>query len=432
MRSKSFEIFQRSCEVIPGGVNSPVRSCRSVAQLPLIAESGRGDAVYDPDSNAYIDYCCSWGAAILGHAPQGVVEAAVRQVEMGSSFGIATPIEERLASKIVSLVPSIEKIRFVSSGTEAVMTAIRLARGFTKRAKIVKFSGCYHGHSDALLTQAGSGVSCLNPEATSLGVTPGAIGDTISLPFNDAEKLRDLLRSSISKEIAAVIVEPIPANMGVILPEPYFLDALRFETERNGTLLIFDEVITGFRVGLQGAQGLYKIRPDLTCYGKVIGGGFPAAAVGGRKEIMDYLAPLGQVYQAGTLSGNPVAMSAGLETLKQIERPGFYEELQKKTDRLIEPLAEMILKKNLNACIQKAGSMFTLFFGLRQALCREDLQAADMQQFAAFFRYLFDRKIYIPPLMQEAWFVSSAHTTDHLDFTAESILAWMHEAVQLN
>lgn len=407
--------------MIPGGVNSPVRACRSVGIEPLIVVSGREDTVVDADGYTYIDYCGSWGAAILGHVPPRVVEAAVRQIEMGSSFGIATPIEEELAAKIVSLIPSIEKIRFISSGTEATMTAIRLARGYTGRSKIVKFSGCYHGHSDALLTQAGSGVAFLNPQATSRGVTPGAIADTITLPFNDEKKIAALFADA-GHEIAAVILEPIPANMGVILPEPQFLARLREETERTGALLIFDEVISGFRVGLQGAQGLYGICPDLTCFGKVIGGGFPVAAVGGRKEIMDCLAPLGQVYQAGTLSGNPVAMSAGLATLNEIEEGGFYERLHAKTDRLIKPIEEAILKKNLNACVQRVGSMFTIFFGLRQALCREDLAFADPDRFARFFRALFERGIYIPPLQQEAWFVSAAHTNEHLDFTAQAVI----------
>lgn len=406
---------------IPGGVNSPVRACRSVGIEPMIAESGRDDMVIDADNNAYIDYCGSWGALILGHAHPRVVEAAVRQVEMGSSFGIATPVEEALAAKIVSLVPSIEKIRFVSSGTEATMTAIRLARGFSGRTKIVKFSGCYHGHSDALLTQAGSGAAFLNPQATSLGVPAAVIADTLTLPFNDEEKLAELFASHGS-EIAAVILEPIPANMGLVLPEPQFLQRIRKETERAGALLIFDEVITGFRVGLQGAQGLYNIRPDLTCFGKIIGGGFPAAAVGGKGEIMDCLAPLGQVYQAGTLSGNPVAMAAGLAVLEELEKPGFYHALQDKTDRLLLPIEEAVLEKNLDLCIQRAGSMFTIFFGVRQVLCREDLAGADPMRFARFFRALFDKGIYVPPLQQEAWFVSAAHTGGHLDFTAEAVI----------
>ncbi len=421
MRYRSSDIYRRSCQVIPGGVNSPVRSCRAVGIEPLIAVSGRGDLIVDADGNEYIDYCGSWGALILGHAFPRVVEAAVRQVEMGSSFGIATPIEEALAAKVISLIPSIEKIRFVSSGTEATMTAIRLARGFTGRSKIVKFSGCYHGHSDALLTQAGSGAAFLNPQATSLGVTAAAIADTVTLPFNDETKVRELFAAKGS-EIAAVILEPIPANMGLILPEPQFLSCLRKETEKAGALLIFDEVISGFRVGLRGAQGLYGIRPDLTCLGKIIGGGFPAAALGGKAEILDCLAPIGQVYQAGTLSGNPVAMAAGLAALEEIEKPGFYERLQDKTDRLLLPIEEAILEKNLNACIQKAGSMFTIFFGIRQALCREDLAAGDPKRFARFFCALFEKGIYIPPLQQEAWFVSTAHTNDHLDKTVEAVI----------
>ena len=418
-------IFSNACKVIPGGVNSPVRSFKSVGLKPMIVESGYGDMIRDVDGNEFIDYCCSWGPLILGHAHPAVVRAAQEQIAKGSSFGIATEVEEKLATKIVGLIPSIEKIRFVSSGTEATMTALRIARGFTGRSKIVKFAGHYHGHHDSLLVQAGSGVSGLNAEATSLGVNPGVIADTISLPFNEPEAVRSLLRSEMGQSIAAVILEPIAGNMGVVLPEAGFLELLREETEKCGALLIFDEVITGFRVGLQGAQGLYGIDPDLTCFGKVIGGGFPVAAVGGKAEIMDVLAPLGQVYQAGTLSGNPVAMRAGLETLNQVEKNNFYLLLEEKAKRLLDPIQEALQKASQPACLQRCGSMFTLFFGVKEVRSKKDLKNLDEARFRQFFKYLFDKGIYIPPASQEAWFISSAHTNEHLDFTASTICAFI-------
>ncbi|MDE3045674.1 MAG: glutamate-1-semialdehyde 2,1-aminomutase [Verrucomicrobiota bacterium] len=423
MRSATEAIFARSCKVIPGGVNSPVRSFKGLGLTPLIVESGFGDTIRDVDGKEYIDYCCSWGPLILGHAHPTIVRAAQEQIAKGSSFGIATAIEETFASKLVSLIPSLEKIRFVSSGTEATMTALRLARGYTGRSKIVKFIGHYHGHSDSLLVQAGSGVSFLNPIATSKGVHSNLIADTICLPFNDFVALRTFFRSPVAKQVAAVIVEPIAGNMGVVPPLEGFLESLREETAKVGALLIFDEVITGFRVGLTGAQGLYSIDPDLTCLGKIIGGGFPAAAVGGKAPIMDALAPLGQVYQAGTLSGNSVAMRAGLETILQVANdPTFYERLEQKTLHLARPIEEALAYTKLTACLQRCGSMLTLFFGVSQVRSKEQL---DEERFAHFFRHLFDRGIYIPPASQEAWFVSAAHTDVHLDYTARVIADYL-------
>ncbi len=423
MRVKSAEIYEKACRVIPGGVNSPVRSFRHLRMPPLIAESAAGDQLTDADGNCYIDYCCSWGALILGHAHPQVVKGASDQMKKGSSFGLATEIEERVATKITQLIPSIEKLRFVNSGTEATMTAMRLARGYTERPKIVKFTGHYHGHSDSLLIQAGSGVASLNPIATSKGVNLSTIADTICFPFNDFQAVRSFFRTSpLADRVAGVILEPIAGNMGVVLPEKGFLEMLREETARIGALLIFDEVITGFRVGLQGAQGLYGINPDLTCLGKVIGGGFPVAAVGGKAPILDCLAPLGQVYQAGTLSGNPVAMRAGWETLCIIEEKGFYEALRKKMERITIPIQEALKQKKGNTCLQQVGSMFNLFFGLKKVRCKEDLKALDEETFIHFFQYLFERGIYISPSSHEAWFMSSIHLDAHIDFTVKSIV----------
>jgi glutamate-1-semialdehyde 2,1-aminomutase len=426
MSTASEAIFSNACKVIPGGVNSPVRSFRSVGMKPMIVASGKGDMIRDVDGREFIDYCGSWGPLILGHAHPQIVRAAQQQIAMGASFGISTEIEEKLATKIVQLVPSVEKIRFVSSGTEATMTALRMARGFRGRTKIVKFAGHYHGHHDSLLVQAGSGVASLNSEATSLGVNPGVIADTISLPFNDEERVRSFLQGEEGARIAAIIVEPIAGNMGVVLPEEGFLEMLREESRRCGALLIFDEVITGFRVGLQGAQGLFGIDPDMTCFGKVIGAGFPVAAVGGKREIMDVLAPIGQVYQAGTLSGNPVAMRAGLETLQLLEKNHFYPLLEEKAKRLVAPIEKALEKTGAIACLQRCGSMLTLFFGVKKVRCKEDLRNLDEAKFKRFFKFLFDQGIYIPPASQEAWFISSAHTDEHLDFTADSICSFIN------
>jgi glutamate-1-semialdehyde 2,1-aminomutase len=391
----------------------------------MIVKWGNGAVICDADGKERIDYCGSWGASILGHAHPRIVAAAQEQIAQGSSFGITHENELLLAEKIVSLVPSMEKIRFVSSGTEATMTALRIARGATQRSKIVKFMGHYHGHHDSLLVQAGSGVAKLNASATSLGVTAGVIADTICLPFNDLAAIRALFQTPLAQQIAAVIVEPVAGNMGVVLPEPGFLEALRAETARAGALLIVDEVITGFRVGLKGACHLFDIDPDLICLGKIIGGGFPAAAVGGKANWMDLLAPLGGVYQAGTLSGNPVAMRAGFETLCLLEQPGFYERLEQKTERLLTPIQEEIQGKK--ACLQRCGSMFTLFLGPMHVKSKADLVHLDEELFARFFGYLFERGIYIPPSSQEAWFISSTHTDQQLDETADVICQFLKD-----
>lgn len=425
-RPHSQAIFAKSCTVMPGGVNSPVRAFKNLGISPLVVESGKGALLKDVDGNEYIDFCGSWGALILGHAPAQVVEAASRQMAKGSTFGIATRLEETVATKLVSLIPSLEKVRFVSSGTEATMTAIRLARGYTKRPKIIKFTGHYHGHSDFLLTQAGSGLANLNSIATSDGVLPHVIADTLCFPFNDFA-IRDFLRTNpLAEQVAAILVEPVAGNMGVVPPEEGFLEMLREETARLGSLLIFDEVITGFRVGLQGMQGILGIDPDLSCFGKVIGGGFPVAAFGGKREILDCMAPLGQVYQAGTLSGNSVAMSASLATMAEIEKPGFYEALAKKTNRLTQPIRELLKEKG-RGCINQVGSMFSLFFDCNEVKSREQLHALDANRFAHFFRYLFEQGIYLSPSAFEASFVSSAHTEEQLDFTAHLICEYIRK-----
>ncbi len=428
MRTKSEAIYREACKVIPGGVNSPARAFKGLGLSPMIVESGAADVIRDADGKEYIDYCGSWGSLILGHAHPDVVRVACEQMAKGSSFGISTEIEQKIAAKIVGLIPSIEKIRFVNSGTEATMTAMRLARGYTERPKIIKFTGHYHGHSDSLLVQAGSSVSSINPLATSKGVNQSTIADTLCFPFNGFGEIRSFFRTNpLASQVAGIILEPITGNMGVVLPDKGFLELLREETARVGALLIFDEVITGFRLGLGGAQGLYGIDPDLTCFGKVIGGGFPVAAIGGKAKILDHLAPLGQVYQAGTLSGNPVAMRAGLETLRIIEKPGFYQKLAEKAERLSLPVQEALKRKNGNACWVQAGSMFNLFFGVKQVRCKEDLKSLDQEMFAHFFRTLFEQGVYISPSAYEAWFMSAAHTDEHIDYTARCICEFIDQ-----
>lgn len=425
-RPKSEQIYHDLCQVIPGGVNSPVRSFKSVGQAPMVVDRGEKDRIYDADGHSYIDFCLSWGPLIHGHAHPDIVKASYERLLKGSTFGITSEVEGALARKISQHMPSLEKMRFVSSGTEATMSAARLARGFTKRSVIVKFSGNFHGHADFFLVQAGSGMFGLNPSSSSLGIPEEIVRHTVCLPFNDSEATKAFLSDSRNQHsIAAVIVEPIAGNMGVVPGQPAFLKMLREETEKIGALLIFDEVITGFRVGLSGAQGKYGIRPDLTCLAKIIGGGFPAAAFGGRRDIMDHLAPLGQVYQAGTLSGNPVAMVAGLKTIEMLESPGFYEALEQKTNLLTRPLKEKIKTLGLNACLQQEGSMFTLFFGSRQVQNMEDAKKLDFELFAKYFRYMFDHGVYIPPAQQESWFVSSVHENDNLIKTKDLTLKFL-------
>lgn len=425
-RPVSWGIYEKLCKVLPQGVNSPVRSFKGLGIHPMVADSGFADTITDADGHEYIDYCGSWGALIHGHAHPKILDAVCERIRKGTSFGITTSIEEQLAVKITEMVKSIEKIRFVSSGTEATMSAVRLARGFTGRDLIVKFAGHYHGHADFFLVQAGSGVFTLNPQSSSAGVPSEIVEKTICLPFNDIEAFKNCMKDPrVNSRIAGVILEPITGNMGVVKASSEFIRALRQETERTGALLIFDEVITGFRVSKGGAQHLYQVRPDLTCFGKIIGGGFPAAAFGGRAEIMDYLAPNGSVYQAGTLSGNPVAMEAGLQALRLLDTEGFYESLEAKTKVITEPVAEVLEQQGCNACLQREGSMFTLFFGKNQVRHAQDAHEIDTERFADFFRYLFDRGVYIPPSPHESWFISAAHSYPHLEKTRDLILEYL-------
>lgn len=427
IRKKTQEMFESLCQVIPGGVNSPARNCSAVQQLPLVAASASGDQVIDIDDHAYIDYCGSWGALIHGHAHPAIMSSVQKRIAMGTSFGMTTAIEEQLARKVVGFVESIEQIRFVSSGTEATMSAVRLARGFTGRDIIVKFGGNYHGHADFFLIQAGSGVIGLS-QSSSAGIPTDIVKHTISLSYNDIHACREALNApQMRSRVAAVIIEPIAGNIGVVPATHEFLQMLREETQRIGALLIFDEVISGFRVGLNGAQGLYGIKPDITCLGKIVGGGFPAAAFGGRKEIMAHLAPLGSVYQAGTLSGNPVAMEAGLQALILLEQKGFYAELERKTAIIVEPVKAAIAKKSAKACVQSVGSMMTIFFGKQKVSNLDDARQLDLDLFGQFFRYLFEQGIYIPPSQHEAWFVSMAHTDEHLCQTRDVILKFIEE-----
>lgn len=424
-RPKSEHYFENISRIIPGGANSPVRSFKGLGIPPMVVERGIGDLIHDIDGNTYIDYCGSWGPLIHGHAHPRILAAAQVQMSKGTTFGITSSVEEKLARIIAKNVPSVKKIRFVSSGTEATMSAARLARGFTGRDLLVKFAGHYHGHADFFLVQAGSGVLGINPTSSSAGIPADIVRHTACLHFNDTEVCRKYLLNPDNRDrVAGVILEPIAGNMGCVPGDAEFLRMLRVVTKEIGALLIFDEVMTGFRVGLGGAQEYYGVEPDLSCFGKIIGGGFPAAAFGGRAEVMDCLAPLGGVYQAGTLSGNPIAMEAGYQAIKMLERDGVYDELQEKTDMIVEPVRELLKRKNINACIQGVGSMFTVFFGKREVRNMEEAKGCDLEAFGKFFRYLFERGVYIPPAQYEAWFISLAHEERHLLSTRDLILSY--------
>lgn len=421
-------LYKRLCHYIPGGVNSPVRACPGFDITPLVVSKGEGAFIWDVDGNRYLDFCMSWGALPLGHAHPSVISAVSKQMEKGSSFGITTELELQMAETIASHYPSMEKMRFVSSGTEATMTAIRLARGFTGREKIIKFSGGYHGHSDALLIRAGSGASFL-PEPNSAGVPLQFVESTLSASFNDLDSVQYWLEK---EEVAAVIVEPVAANMGLVLPLPGFLEGLRAITKKTNTLLIFDEVVTGYRISLGGAQKKWNITPDLTCLGKIVGGGFPAAAVGGRADILDCLAPLGPVYQAGTLSGNPIAMAAGLATIAGLQEDGVYEELEQKINILLNPVEKYIHTKNFTKDsaihLPKIASLFTPFFGIEKAHSWSDLTHLDTKKYEELFKFLLERGVYIPPSPYEVCFVSLAHRNEDLILTSEYLLEFISKS----
>jgi glutamate-1-semialdehyde 2,1-aminomutase len=423
-RNRSREIFARAEKVLVGGVNSPARAFRSVGGEPLIIERGSGQYLYDADGNELLDYVCSWGAMILGHANPAISEAIAQQAQRGTSFGVTTELEIELATLIIQAIPFIEKIRFVSSGTEATMSAVRLARGVTKRDFVVKFEGCYHGHADSFLSQAGSGLATLGI-AECPGVPQALAALTLNVPFNDLNAVERIFAQHKNK-IAALIVEPIAANMGVVPPETGFLKGLRDITRRNGALLIVDEVITGFRLHNGSAQELLGIEADLTILGKIIGGGVPVAAYGGPAELMNHVAPLGPVYQAGTLAGNPLAMRAGIAALKQLTRPGLYVEMTQMARRLVFGLRAELAEARILAQINAIGSLATIFFTPEPVRNYTDAKRSDTKRYARFFREMLQRGIFLAPSQFEATFVSAAHAPADIDRT----LAAAHESLK--
>jgi len=422
---KSLDLFQKAQGVIPGGVNSPVRACKSVGADPVFIQRADGSMVYDADGNRYIDYVGSWGPMILGHRHPQVIESIQTVLSRGTSFGAPTDLEIELAELVIESVPTVELVRMVNSGTEATMSAIRLARGATGRDTIIKFDGCYHGHADSLLVEAGSGVATLSIPG-SPGVPNSFVSHTLSLPFNDIDGFKSVMERD-GEKIACVIVEPVAGNMGLVTPAEGFLEALREQTTRYGSLLIFDEVITGFRVALGGAQSRYGISPDLTTLGKIIGGGLPVGAYGGRRDIMEKIAPQGSVYQAGTLSGNPVAMAAGIATLKELKKPGFYEALEEKGARIADGLKGAAQKAGIPVTMDRVGSVMGLFFTDIDVKNIDDAKTSNLDRFTAYWQKMLQQGIYLAPSQFEAMFVSSAHSNDTIDETIASAEAVFQE-----
>lgn len=417
--TRSHDLFVEAQQYIPGGVNSPVRAFKGVGGDPVFFEKAKGPYVWDVDGRQYIDYVGSWGPMILGHADDEVLAAVKAAAEKGLSFGAPTELEIRMAEKVCELVPSIELVRMVSSGTEATMSALRLARGYTGRDKIVKFEGCYHGHSDSLLVKAGSGALTLGVP-TSPGVPAALAEHTLTLTYNDAEQVREVF-GRMGEQIAAIIVEPVAGNMNCVPPVPGFLETLREVCDEYGSVLIFDEVMTGFRVDLHGAQGRYGVTPDLTTLGKVIGGGMPVGAFGGKRDIMERIAPLGPVYQAGTLSGNPVAMAAGLKTLERISEPDFFARLADRTAALAEGLRMRAEAKGIPLATNEVGGMFGFFFTEKERITRfDEVAACDQERFKRFFHAMLEEGVYLAPSAFEAGFVSAAHTDEHIGATLDA------------
>ncbi len=417
--TRSLELFEQALKNIPGGVNSPVRAFRAVGGNPFFAKSAKGAYLHDVDDNAYVDYVCTWGPSILGHASEPVLVALREAIENGTSFGVPGALEVEMAKRVCSAVPSVEKVRMCNSGTEATMSSIRLARGYTKRDRIIKFDGCYHGHVDALLVKAGSGALTFGyPD--SAGIPRAVAADTICLPFNDLEAFQKVM-SELGDSIAAVILEPIPANAGLILPNPAFLQLLRSETQRHGIVLIFDEVMTGFRLAKGGAQEILGIHPDLSAFGKVIGGGLPVGAFGGRADIMNCLAPLGPVYQAGTLSGNPLAMAAGIAQLDVLFGEDGFARLEKIGVQLETVYREVLEKSGRPWTFSRIGSMFCLYFTQQPIRNLDDVKTADLEAFRNYFHVLLENNVYVPPSQFETCFLSLSHGERELQTTSEAL-----------
>jgi glutamate-1-semialdehyde 2,1-aminomutase len=418
--TQSESLFHQCLRFIPGGVNSPVRAFRAVGGTPFFAQAAKGSRLIDVDGNEYIDYVCTWGPAILGHAPEPVTSALKEAIDQGTSFGVPGPRELEMAETICDWLPSVDKVRMCNSGTEATMSCVRLARGYTGRQKLIKFEGCYHGHVDSLLVRAGSGALTLG-RPDSAGIPPSLAAETITLAFNDIPALENALQT-YGQELAAVILEPIPANAGLILPDPAFLRALRKGTKDCGAVLIFDEVMTGFRLGRDGAQGVLDLRPDLSAFGKVIGGGLPVGAFGGKKEIMDQLAPDGPVYQAGTLSGNPLAMTAGLAQLHALEDGSIYRTLEDRGTQLENGVRAILeAHRDVPAQFYRRGSMFALFFTDQEVTDLKSAQSSDLERFKAYFHHMLKSGIYVPPSQFETNFISAAHSPEDIDKTLSAI-----------